>query len=456
MAMHVIKSENGTVTVKTACGIVRGKEEARCRVFLGIPFARSERFAYATPVHAWDGELDATRFGLCCPQNRAVHEHLENPSRLFYKKEFREGCEFRYGEDCLNLNIYAPKDADGCPVVVFIHGGGFDSGMNCEPPFDGSALAGRGIVTVCINYRVGVLGYLTHADIQRQYGRDGNFGLDDQLVGIRWVREHIADFGGDAENITLLGQSAGAISIQYLCLNHENEGLFRRAVMLSGGGCFPKFALPRRAEDTHAYWEQFIELAGCGSLDELRALPLDRLFVTVETIRGLRKDNTYCTMPVVDGLLLPAPVDELIRDPLRLDYMIGYTNNDMYAPVMAFIGNRFGRHNGAYLYCFDIDAPGDDNAAFHSSDVRYIFETLRGSWRPYGARDYEASNQMASYLANFARTGDPNGAGLPLWKRAGKGPLTPVLRIAPAKTKMGHVNYLKLTHNALTKGEPKA
>ena len=436
---------------KTALGALRGVEDGRCVRFLGVPYAKAARFAYADLVEHWESELDATDFGPSCPQNRAVHEHLENPTRRFYKKEFREGIRFRYDEDCLNLNIYAPKGAKNCPVVLFFHGGGFDSGMNCEGPFNGTALAERGIVTVFANYRVGVLGYLTHKDIQRRCKRDGNFGLDDQLAAIRWVKAHIADFGGDGENITLLGQSAGAISIQYLCLNPGNAGLFQRAVMMSGGGLFPRFALPRRAEDTHTYWEQFQTLAGCRSFDELRTAPLERLFDAVERIKAVRKDNTYNTMPVVDGLLIPAAVDRLIKTPLKLDYMLGFTNADMYAPVMAFIGKRFGKQTGAYLYYFDLDAPGDQNRAFHSSDLRYMFGTLAGSWRPYGVRDYEAAEQMGAFLANFARTGDPNGPGLPRWDRAGKG----VLRIAPGGTKMGRVNYWKLARNIICTGEPK-
>lgn len=455
MACTVKECGGGAVVLETACGKLRGMENERCRAFLGVPYARAERFAYAEPVRRWEGELDATRFGPACPQNRAVHEHLENPTRRFYKREFREGCDFRYDEDCLNLNIYTPLNAKNCPVVLFFHGGGFDSGVNCESPFDGTALAARGIVAVFANYRVGVLGYLTHADIQKRCGRDGNFGLDDQLTAVRWVRAHIADFGGDGENLTLLGQSAGAISIQYLCLNPANAGLFRRAAMLSGAGLFPKFALPRRAEDTHAYWEQFMELAGCRTLDELREAPPERLFDAVEAIKALRRDNTYHTMPVVDGLLLPAPVDELIKSPLKLDYWIEYTNTDMYAPVMAFIGNRFARENGAWVCFFDLDAPGDRNDAFHSADLRYVFETLDSSWRPYGARDREAAAQLGAYLANFARSGDPNGPGLPLWEKTGRGTGTRVLRVGPGGTAMGRVSYGKLARNFLTKGDPK-
>ena len=301
---------------------------------------------------------------------------------------------------------------------------------------------------------MGPLGYLTHEQIRRETGRDGNFGLDDQLTAIRWVKAHIADLGGDGENLTLLGQSAGAISIQYLCLNPANAGLFRRAAMLSGAGLFPRFALPRRAEDTHEYWLDFMREIGCGSLDELRQAPLARLFDAVEALKARRKDNTYNTMPVVDGVRLPAPVDRLIRDPLPIDYLVGYTNTDMYAPVMASIGNRFARDNGAFVYFFDIDAPGDENGAFHSSDLRYVFETLDGSWRPYGARDYEAASQMADYLAAFARSGDPNGPGRPFWERADRRRAR-VLHISSHGMAMSRADYGKLLINFLKRGDPK-
>ena len=439
------------ITWSTPLGEIRGLDNGTCLEFRGVPFGRAGRFEYAEPVDRWDGVLDATTFGPGCPQNRAVHEHLEDPVRLFYKKEYREGSEFTYSEDCLNLNVYAPYEAKDAPVILFFYGGGFDSGLNAENPFDGSGWARRGAVAVMANYRVGPLGYLTHEEIQKKYGRDGNFGLDDQLTALRWVRAHIAAFGGDPDNVTLMGQSAGAISVQYLCLNPAHRGLFRRAVMMSGGGLFPRFALPRPAESTRDYWLQFMELAGCRTLEELKAASLSQIFDAVEKIKALRKDTIYHTMPVVDGALLPGPVDRLIESPLPLDYLIGYTNNDMYAPVMAYIGNKFGRKNGAYLYWFDLDAPGDDNRAFHSSDLRYMFGTLDRSWRPYKQRDWEASGQMMDYLVNFARTGDPNGPGLPPWRK-GK----PALRIGPKGTKMGHVSYYKLLKNMLTKGDPKA
>ena len=443
-----------TVRLRTGCGELEGLDNGRCLEFRGVPFARAERFRYAEPIEKWDGLLDASAFGPGCPQNRAVHEHQEHPTRRFYKREYREGLDLRYDEDCLNLNVYAPRGANRAPVILFFFGGGFDSGLNCEGAFDGTALAERGVLTVFANYRVGPLGYLTHEEIRRETGRDGNFGLDDQLLALRWVRAHIADFGGDPDNLTLMGQSAGAMSVQYLCLNGEISPLFRRAILLSGAGKFPKFSLPRPAERTRAYWRQFAELAGCADLEALRRAPLTAIFDAVERIHALRKDNTYNTMPVVDGCLIPKPVDQLFRDPPPMEYLIGYTNADMFAPLLAWIGNRLGRKTGAYVWFFDLDAPGDDNRAFHASDLRYVFGTLDRSWRPYGDRDRQASGQMMDYLANFARCGDPNGAGLPRWSPCGGGLRTRVLRIGRAATEMGHTPYGKLLRNFLRRGDP--
>ena len=441
--------------LRTPFGAVAGLERENCYEYLGIPYAHAERFAYAVSADSWEGELDATEFGPSCPQFRQYFPQLDNPERLFYYKEFREGEDYRYDEDCLNLNLYVPKGVEKCPVLVYFHGGGFNSGSNAENPFRGYELAKRGILTVFANYRVGIFGYLTHEEIRKEAGREGNFGLDDMLTALRWVKKHIAAFGGDPDNVTVMGQSAGAISIQYLCLNRANAGLFSRAVMMSGGGLFPKFALPRKAEDTREYWLQLMEEAGCGTFEKLRELPAKDLLTAAQKMKSLRKDTTYCTMPVVDGVLLPEAADRLIAEPLKIDYMIGFTNNDMYAPVMAHIGTKFGRTNGAFLYYFDLDAPGDGNGAFHSADLRYVFGRLSESWRPYGPRDYEVSAQMMDYVANFAGGGDPNGPGLPVWKRAGK-TSGAALCFRRKETKMGHPSYGKMTWNMLTKGNPKA
>lgn len=434
---------------------VAGTETEGCRQFLGIPYARAERFRYAKMIDQYENTVDASSFGNSCPQYRQFFPQLDNPERLFYHREFREGLAFRYDEDCLNLNIFTPLNAQKCPVAVFFHGGGFNSGSNQEEPFRGYEMAKRGIITVFVNYRVGIFGYLTHEDIQKEYGRDGNFGLDDQRTALLWVKKYITNFGGDPDNITLFGQSAGAISIQYLCLNHDNSGLFSRVFMMSGAGLFPRFALPRRAEDTREYWLQLMAKAGCSSLEELRRLDVKAILTAAQDMKNERKDTVYCTMPVIDGVLLKKPVNELIGHPVRTGCMIGFTNNDMYAPLMAYIGCKYGRDNDAYIYCFDRDAPGDNNGAFHSCDLRYIFGRLAQSWRPYTERDEEISCQLMDYFASFAKTGDPNGDGRPDWQPCRNGRLH-VLKITDKKTAMGRVPYPKLCMNMIRKGNPKA
>lgn len=443
------------ITLKTTIGTFTGNEYEDACEFLAVPYAKARRFEYCELIDSYEGTIDATKMGNSCPQFRQFHPHLDDPERLFYYKEFRNGIDFKYDEDCLNLNIYTPKNVSNCPVILYFHGGGFNSGSNAEDPFKGFELAKRGIITVFANYRVGVLGYFCHEEVEKKYHRNGNFGLDDQLQAIRWVKDHIEDFGGDRDNITLMGQSAGAISIQYLCLDHDNEGLFQRAVMMSGGGMFPKVALPRKPQETYGYWKQFMELSGCNSFEEFKNADLKTIHDAYDEIKKLRKDSLYNMMPVVDGYLLKDDVDKLFKDPLRLNYMIGYTNNDMYAPLMAYIGNRFARQNGAYVYFFDIDAPGDDNGAFHSSDLRYMFGTLGSSWRPYRERDYEVSGQLMDYLSDFVRYNDPNGNGLPEWKKTDRKEHR-VLCFDLKDTKMKRPSYLKLLKNMLTKGDPKA
>ena len=455
--MAHIKQENvmNKITLKTSMGTFLGIEHQDALEFLAVPYAKADRFEYSERIDRYEGVVDATEMGNSCPQYRQYYQNLGNPERLFYYKEFREGIEFKYDEDCLNLNIYTPKNAFGCPVIVYFHGGGFNSGSNGEEPFRGFELAKRGIITVFANYRVGVLGYFSHEEIWKRCHRNGNFGLDDQIQAVRWVKDHIREFGGDQDNIMLLGQSAGAISIQYHCLNHENEGLFQRAGMMSGGGMFPRFALPKRAEDTYEYWHELMDCAGCSDFEAFKNADIKVIHDAYEAIKKKRKDSIYNMMPVVDGYLLKDSVEKLISDPLKVDYMIGYTNNDMYAPVMAHIGNRFARDNSAYVYYFDIDQPGDSNGAFHSSDLRYMFGRLDTSWRPYRDRDREVSKQMTDYLANFSRNGDPNGAALPVWRKTdrknGK-----VLCFSLYETEMGRPSYLKLIKNMMTKGAPKA
>ena len=426
-----------------------GNEREDCLEYLGIPYAKADRFAYAKEIETYPDKVDATKFGPACPQYRQFFPHLDVPERKFYQREFRDGLTFEYDEDCLNLNIYTPKEKGSYPVVIYVHGGGFNSMCNSESYLDGASYAKRGIVLVVINYRVGVFGYLTDPSIQKENGRDGNFGLDDILVATRWVKHNIASFYGDPNNITLMGQSAGAISIQLLCLDHKNEGLFQHAILMSGAGCLPSFALPKKAEETHEYWQDVISESKVDSFESFKKLDVHDVLEAVEKVKEKRKDNQRNTMPVVDGYLLEDDVAKLFQNPLKIDYLVGYTSCDMFTLIWSNMATKFAKKANGYLYLFDVDAPGDDNKAFHSCDLRYAFGTLKKSWRPYDEEDEKISKTMIDLFSSFIKNGNPNGDNLPEWK-PGKKPLV----FSKKGIKMGKRPFFRILKNTL-KGDPK-
>ena len=439
-----------SISIQTPCGKVTGNEREDCFEFLGIPYAKAKRFEYGSLIQSFSKDIDATSFGPACPQYRQFFPHLDQPERLFYQREFRDGLHFEYDEDnCLNLNIYTPKEPGTYPVLLYIHGGGFNSMCNSESYLDGAAYTKRGIILVVINYRVGIFGYLTNASIQNSFGHEGNFALDDTLLALTWVKSNIASIGGDPANVTVMGQSAGAISIQYLCLSKKAEGLFHKAIMMSGAGAFPKFALPKMAEETHDYWNDVIQESGASSFEAFKDLSVQEVLGAVEKVKAKRKDNQRNTMPVIDGYYLEEPIHKAIKHPAKIPYLIGYTNNDMYTAILSHMAHKYARKNKAYLYFFDVDAPGDNNLAFHSSDLRYVFGTLDKSWRPYDENDKKISELMLDYFAQFIHRGDPNQDGLPRWKAGGK-----ALCIAKKGTKMRHVPTFRILSNTF-KGDPK-
>lgn len=436
-------------SLKTSLGTIKGIEKESSYAFFGLPYGKANRFEYAEEVTSW-GDMDATKFGEACIQKRCYYEHLEIPERAFYHKEFREGIEFKYSEDCLRFDVYTPKDAKNSPVIVFIHGGGFDSGATSESAFSGEALASRGIITVFIQYRVGVFGYFTHQMIKEKYGHEGNFGLSDQILALSFIKKHIEEFGGDKDNITVMGQSAGAMSIQCLLYSEKCAGLFQKAVMISGAGLFPKIASPKPVEERREYWLDLMKQSGAKSFEEFVVMDPKTIFDALEIVKKRRKDNQISTMTMVDHYYLPDSMDKLMKKRIDIPTIVSFTNNDMYTALLAYMAMKYAHKNKAYCYYFDVNAKGDDNLAFHSSDLRYLFGTLASSWRPYDETDYKISALMMDYLSNFAKTGDPNGDKLPLWKiEKGK-----ALIISPEGVKMGRPRKLTLLKNTFL-GDPK-
>ena len=224
--------------VHTPCGPVQGAAGGAdgVSVFRGIRYATAGRWEYPRQVTHWDGVYDAANFGACSFQPRAFYNEEDVPEKAFYYNEFRRGEHYDYSEDCLFLNIWAPDDAKNAPVLFYIHGGGFLGGCGHEKHFDGTAWCKKGVVAVTINYRLGPMGFLCLPELAARDGHTGNYAMFDQMAALCWVRDNIAAFGGDPGQVTLMGQSAGAMSVQQLCVSPMTNGLFRGAVMMSGGG----------------------------------------------------------------------------------------------------------------------------------------------------------------------------------------------------------------------------
>lgn len=399
-----------TNVIDTNCGKIVGEERENCRAFLGIRYARANRFEKPERITGWDGVYEATAFKACCPQARAYENEAEykNP---FYFKEFRQGLKFTYDEDCLFLNIYAPtcayargeeqaeENAEKYPVLVFIHGGNFTKGSSDELPFDGEEYCKRGIVFVTINYRLNVFGFFADGE-----HAEGNFGLYDQACAIDWIRENISAFGGDPENITLMGQSAGAMSVQSLICSPRMRGEIRRAIMLSGGGT-RRIILPERKPDT-AFWRSVIKKSGADSFETFKTMPAKDVFYAWKNSSFIK--SLYATAPVVDGELIDGA-----NSGCAIPCIVGRVQKDMFPPELDAMVRRFAKmlnKNSAecYVYRFEHSLPGDDKGTFHSADLWYMIGALENSFRPFGIADRELSGSIIDRFAAFMRTDSPN------------------------------------------------
>lgn len=441
-------------TVQTPCGALQGTscQWPGVAAYKGIRYATAGRWEYPQIVTHWDGVYDATAYGACCYQTRAFQDEAKGNS--FYYIEFRKDEQYTYSEDCLFLNVWAPEDAkpgDGLPVLFYIHGGAFMGGCGFEKHFDGPVWPTKGVIGVTINYRLGPLGFACLPELAGEAGHTGNYGLYDQLAALEWVRGNIAAFGGDPGKITIMGQSAGAMSVQQLCLSPLAKDKFAAAVMSSGGGIGP-FSETASAGDSYAFWQNVARHTGCADLAALRALPVEQLFGAFFAAMSEQKTQGLPAVPVIDGTLIPkAPAETAAAgEQAHVPYLIGSTSHDMMPPVLLQMSREWSlmqaRQGGpaAYTWHFDRMLPGDDAGAWHSSDLWYWFGTLDHCWRPFTEKDYALSGQMVDYLTNFVKTGNPNGAGLPEWLPNTEG-RNEVLRLGEGETRMGDVDIAYLT-----------
>ena len=443
--------------ISTPCGQLQGcpGRPPGVAAYKGIRYATAGRWEYPRQVTSWEGVYDATQYGNCSYQPRAFYNEEEVLEKAFYYNEFRKGETYTYSEDCLFLNIFTPdtaKEGDNLSVLVYIHGGGFTGGCGHEKHFDGPVWPTKGVIGVTLNYRLGPLGFLTLPELKQEAGYTGNYGLYDQMTAIAWVKDNIASFGGDPSNITIMGQSAGGMSVQQHCLSPLSEGLFQKAVMSSGGGVSKLMSAPA-PEKYYDFWHAVMAATDCADLAAFRELPAEKLFATWQNLKKSFKGGGQATSPVLDGRLVVGTGVEILKAKQHkaIPYMAGSTSEDVMPPIIYQMAKDWcaAQDVKSYAWFFDRRLPGDDNGAWHSSDLWYWFGTLENCWRPMTMKDYDLSNQMTDYLTNFCKFGDPNGAGLTAWLPMGKGQ-SKVLRLGEADTHMGKADLLKLTKTMLT------
>ncbi len=441
--------------IQTPCGPLKGCASSVPGVaaYKGIRYATAGRWEYPQQVLGWSGTYDATAYGFCSFQPRAFYDEAQMPEKAFYYNEFRRGETYTYSEDCLFLNIFAPETAqpgDKLPVLIYIHGGGFTGGCGHEKHFDGPVWPTKGVIGVTLNYRLGPMGFLCLPELKQEAGFTGNYGLYDQMTAIRWVKDNIASFGGDPENITIMGQSAGAMSVQQHCFSPLTDGLFQRAVMSSGGGVNPMLAatMPEKSYD---FWHGVMTKTGCKTLAQFRELPPQDLFAAWQELKKTTKGGGC--FPCLDGRFVVGTGSELLKagKQKQISYLVGSTSEDMMPPILLQMAKSWcaAQREKSYAWFFDRKLPGDDHGAWHSSDLWYWFGTLENCWRPMTRKDYDLSDQMTGYLTNFCKYGDPNGGGLVSWYPMTKGQHK-VLRLGEGQTRMGNPNSLKLVKTMLT------
>lgn len=438
--------------INTTCGPIQGRagQVKNVVAYLGIRYATAGRWEYPVQVRHWENTYDATDFGHCCYQPRAFHD--ESQDNDFYYKEFRKDELYTYSEDCLFLNIWTPvtaKDGDRLPVLVFIHGGGYTGGCGHEKHLNRPIWPTKGVIAVTINYRLGPLGFLCLPELVQEAGHTGNYALYDQMTALCWIRDNISAFGGDPNNVTIMGQSAGAMSVQYLSMSPLTDGLFHKAVMSSGG--VNKLFAPIRPEVTFDFWHMVMERSGCKNLAEFRVLPAERLFEAWQSAAKDVKGSLRAIAACLDGKMVTGTAKEILQvgSQKNIPYLAGSTSEDALPPMMFHMGKKWCTTQAlqgkqpSFTWFFDRQLPGDKHGAWHSSDLWYWFGTLDNSWRPMTEKDYSLSNLMTDYLTNFAKTGNPNGPGLPVWE-AMSSTQKKVNCFGEGTPHMSRVNQLKL------------
>jgi para-nitrobenzyl esterase len=508
-------------------GKLRGAQLGATVAFKGIPYAAPPvgnlRWRQPQPVLPWSGVRDATQPGNVCTQSQAGLNNFIAPLAAAYGAKF-VGEPVKSSEDCLYLNVWMPTDAAArapLPVMVWLHGGSNIAGSGSQSTYDGPGLVSHGVILVTLNYRLGLLGSFSHPELTAEspHHSSGNYGLLDQRAALEWVRKNISRFGGDPDNVTLFGESAGAIDAGLLMTSPLSRGLFKRVISESG----PAFAGGRTLAQAEFVGAAVGKAAPgtASSLQNLRALPVEQLLPLAERVIKAQFADVAGALTIDGWVLTRTPQQAFAQGAVaKVDLVVGLNGRELSAfrvgseaqaaaakavaagnsngPAAPAVGSGaatsavaagggsgrsagesgqilgkltgamgplyggwtypaiawylgkilFHREAGidqagndvvvacplgamatlvaatgqkAYVYRFERTVPGEGAAtlgAFHSLEVPYVFHALADPmwrWLPFTATDSKLSDELETYWTQFAKTGNPNAAGLQAW-----------------------------------------
>lgn len=309
---NVVPIDTNSLIAHTPLGKLRGAAVKGIAVWKGIKYAEAPRFKAPVPVAAWQGVKDALAFGNISPQQESSIAGKEPQS-----------------EDCLYLNVWSPAaDAKKRPVMLWLHGGGFVIGSGSSQMYEGTEMAKNGdVVIVTINYRLGPLGFLYFNDAEQKAGFENNLGIKDQIAALKWVKQNIAAFGGDPQQVTIFGESAGGTSVQTLMASPKAQGLFHKAIVQSGPS-----GIIWKPESAKVITNKYLSLLGLkkDELEKMRTLPLDSIRAAEDKLTDWMvaelNDKVFC--PVIDGDLLPYDIFTCVKQGSTIPLMIGTNRNE--------------------------------------------------------------------------------------------------------------------------------